>query len=312
MSIFDQKVIKYEMKPLSSLEKVFPDETPVYRMECQMLSGLWGETVSFQVAYTGDFVMRERLDVRVVSELAEHVHVRTVEMVPVGRATNGIVDDNYLKTTSGLYPDLLKDLKDGKVIVYSRQWRSLWVDVDITNEIPAGEYEIELQLIKEGEVVCSAKQKVTVIGTELPKLDIMHTEWMHADCLADYYHVEVFSEEHWKLLENYFQEYVKRDCNMMLTPLFTSPLDTAIGLERTTCQLIDVEVKDGEYVFGFEKLKRWIDLCKKCGIEYFEMSHLFFAMGSKICTEDCCNCKWKEREDFWLAYTGGRGIYKIP
>lgn len=157
MSIFDQKVIKYEMKPLSSLEKVFPDETPVYRMECQMLSGLWGETVSFQVAYTGDFVMRERLDVRVVSELAEHVHVRTVEMVPVGRATNGIVDDNYLKTISGLYPDLLKDLKDGKVIVYSRQWRSLWVDVDITNEIPAGEYEIELQLIKEGEVVCSAK-----------------------------------------------------------------------------------------------------------------------------------------------------------
>lgn len=183
---------------------------------------------------------------------------------------------------------------------------------DITNEIPAGEYEIELQLIKEGEVVCSAKQKVTVIGTELPKLDIMHTEWMHADCLADYYHVEVFSEEHWKLLENYFQEYVKRDCNMMLTPLFTSPLDTAIGLERTTCQLIDVEVKDGEYVFGFEKLKRWIDLCKKCGIEYFEMSHLFSAMGSKICTEGCCNCKWKEREDFWLAYTGGRGIYKIP
>ena len=60
MSIFNQKVIKYEMKPLSSLEKVFPDETPVYRMECQMLSGLWGETVSFQVAYTGDFVMRER------------------------------------------------------------------------------------------------------------------------------------------------------------------------------------------------------------------------------------------------------------
>lgn len=298
MSIFDQKVIKYEMKPLSSLEKVFPDETPVYRMECQMLSGLWGETVSFQVAYTGDFVMRERLDVRVVSELAEHVHVRTVEMVPVGRATNGIVDDNYLKTISGLYPDLLKDLKDGKVIVYSRQWRSLWVDVDITNEIPAGEYEIELQLIKEGEVVCSAKQKVTVIGTELPKLDIMHTEWMHADCLADYYHVEVFSEEHWKLLENYFQEYVKRDCNMMLTPLFTSPLDTAIGLERTTCQLIDVEVKDGEYVFGFEKLKRWIDLCKKCGIEYFEMSHLFSQWGAKYAPKVVVTVNGKKEKIF--------------
>lgn len=44
-------------------------------------------------------------------------------MVPVGRATTEFVDDNYLKTISGLYPDLLKDLKDGKVIVYSHQWR---------------------------------------------------------------------------------------------------------------------------------------------------------------------------------------------
>ena len=270
-----QSEIKYEMKLLSSLVKVFQDETPVYRPECQVLSALWGETVSFQVAYTGDFFMRERLEVRVVSPIADHVRVRTVEQVPVGRATNGIVDDNYLKTTSGLYPDLLRDPKDGKVIVCSNQWRSLWIDVEVTEEIPAGEYEIEIQLVKEEKTVCSAVQKLTVYGVTLPKQEIMHTEWMHADCLADYYHVEVFSEEHWKLLENYFTESVKRGCNMMLTPLFTSPLDTAVGLERTTTQLIEVEVKDGEYIFGFEQMKRWIDLCKKCGIEYFEMSHLF-------------------------------------
>ena len=158
MSIFDQKVIKYEMKPLSSLEKVFPDETPVYRMECQMLSGLWGETVSFQVAYTGDFVMRERLDVRVVSELAEHVHVRTVEMVPVGRATNGIVDDNYLKTTSGLYPDLLKDLKDGKVIVYPAHYYYMELntakmlnDLDIDCQMPEDMMEKRLRAVEEKE-----------------------------------------------------------------------------------------------------------------------------------------------------------------
>ena len=66
-----QKEIKYEMKLLSSLAKVFPDETPVYRPECQVLSALWGETVSFQAAYTGDFFMRERLDVKVISPIAE-------------------------------------------------------------------------------------------------------------------------------------------------------------------------------------------------------------------------------------------------
>ena len=293
-----QMEVKYEMKLLSSLEKVFPDETPVYRPECQVLSALRGETVSFQVAYTGNFFMRERLDVKVVSTIAEQIRIRSVEQVPVGRATNGIVDDNYLKTTSGLYPDLLRDLKDGKAIVCSNQWRSLWVDVEVTEEIPAGEYEIEIQLVKEGKPVCSAVQKLTVYGITLPEQKIMHTEWLHADCLADYYHVEVFSEEHWDILENYFKEYVKRGCNMMLTPLFTSPLDTAIGLERTTTQLIDVEVKDGEYCFGFEKMKRWVDLCKACGIQYFEMSHLFSQWGAKYAPKVVATVDGKEKKIF--------------
>ena len=296
--MFKQKEIKYEMKLLSSLVKVFQDETPVYQPECLKLSALWGETVSFQAAYTGDFFMRERLDVRVVSPIEKYVRVRTVEQVPVGRATNGIVDDNYLRTTSGLYPDLLRDLKDGKAVVCSRQWRSLWIDVDVTDETEAGNYEIEIQLVKEDAVVCSAVMKLEVIGVELPKLGIMHTEWLHADCIADYYHVEVFSEEHWKLLENYFHEYVLRGCNMMLVPLFTSPLDTAVGLERTTTQLIDVEVKDGEYKFGFDKLKRWIDLCKSCGIEYYEMSHLFSQWGAKYAPKVAAVVEGKEEKIF--------------
>lgn len=50
----EHKTVKYEMKLLSSLAKVFQDETPVYRPECLKLSALWGETVSFQAAYTGD------------------------------------------------------------------------------------------------------------------------------------------------------------------------------------------------------------------------------------------------------------------
>lgn len=234
MKMREQKEIKYQMKVLSSLAKVFPDEEPVYQPECVKLSGLWGETVSYQVAYTGNFFMRERVDVRVVSPIAEHVRLRTVEQVPVGRATNGIVDDNYLKTTSGLYPDLLRDISDGKIIIRSNQWGSIWVDVKLTDAIPAGDYEIEIQMLKNDQIICSATRKITVIGVELPKQKIMHTEWLHADCLADYYQVDVFSEEHWSILENYFHEYVDRGCNMMLVPLFTYPLDTAVGNDRTT------------------------------------------------------------------------------
>lgn len=271
----------YRSKVLSSLAKVFSDEEPVFLPECTKLTGLWGETVSFQVAYIGEGPRRELLDIRVNSDIASHVRVRTVEQVPVGRATNGIVDDNYLRTASGMYPDLLRDIPDGRMVCCSTQWRSIWVDVELEPDVPAGMHQVEIAFRKEGRGVMSECVSLQVYGAVLDEQRIMHTEWIHPDCLADYYRVEVFSEEHWRLLGNCFREMVDRGCNMMLCPLFTPPLDTGVGLERTTVQLVDVELSEEGYVFGFDNLKRWIDLCSECGVRYFEMSHLFSQWGAK-------------------------------
>lgn len=48
----EQKKEMYEIRLVSSLEKVFPEERPVYRPECMKLTCLKGETVSFQAACT--------------------------------------------------------------------------------------------------------------------------------------------------------------------------------------------------------------------------------------------------------------------
>ena len=68
--------------------------------------------------------------------------------------------------------------------------------------------------------------------------------------------------------------------NMLLTPLFTPPLDTVRGGERTTVQLVGVKKTDGRYSFDFSKLQRWISLCAKNGISNLEMSHLFTQWGA--------------------------------
>ena len=73
----------------------------------------------------------------------------------------------------------------------------------------------------------------------------------------------------------------QRHCNMLLTPVFTPPLDTAPGGERRTVQLVDVEDQGGAYRFGFEKFRRWIRLARDCGMEYIEISHLFSQWGAK-------------------------------
>ena len=123
---------------------------------------------------------------------------------------------------------------------------------------------------------------VNVIDAQLPRQTLIHTKWFHTDCLSTYYGVEVFSEEYWRIVENFAQKAVQRGINMLLTPIHTPPLDTRVGSERPTVQLVDVYVNEqGAYSFGFEKLYRWVEMCKRCGVQYYEMAHLFTQWGAK-------------------------------
>ena len=73
---------------------------------------------------------------------------------------------------------------------------------------------------------------------------------------------------------------VENGINMLLTPIFTPPLDTARGGERTTVQLLDISYDGAKYTFDFAKLQRWIDMCDRVGIKYFEIAHLFTQWGA--------------------------------
>ena len=63
--------------------------------------------------------------------------------------------------------------------------------------------------------------------------------------------------------------------NTVLLPAFTPPLDTPVGKERPTAQLVGVTLKNGGYSFDFSLMERYIRIMLKCGIKYFEHSHLF-------------------------------------
>jgi len=274
-------VNKYEMKLLSSLAKVFPDTEPRLMIECNRLTALKCETVSFQVAFTGANSTREVVIVEVSSPIRDLIKVRTVDLVPVGFPCYPLIDDNYLRTTPGLYPDILNNLLDNQVYIVPGQWRALWIDITTNENSKPGCYPIKISLKNDNDELCFVETKVKIIDVCLPKQELIHTRWFHADCLADFYNVEVFSENHWEIVENFISTAVSRGVNMILTPTFTPPLDTYIGGERTTVQLVNITVTDGKYTFCFEKLKRWVDMCLENGVEYFEMAHLFTQWGAK-------------------------------
>ena len=271
------------MTLLSPLVKVFPDSEPASDPECTRLTVLQDDIVSFQAAFAGDNKSLLPARVRVVSSLPASIRVRRVGLVPVAVPHHIRMDDNYLRKEPGLYPDILEDLpENGEVYFIAGQWRALWVDIQTHADTPAGAYPVEIGFRGEnGEELCAVHTAVRVIGARLPEQKLIHTEWFHADCLADYYRVKVFSPEHWSIMERFIRLAARRGVNMILTPAFTPPLDTAVGGERTTVQLVEVSVRHGAYSFDFSRLKKWVDMCGAAGIRYFEMAHLFTQWGAK-------------------------------
>ena len=276
---------KLKVKLLSPLEKAFIDREPFLCADCNDMIALKNETLSFQIAYTSEefpngfgFAM-----ISVNSDIKEKIRVRKVSMIPGVYPAPADCDDNYISTTPGLFPDLLDEITDGNIPLLAGKWTALWVDVAIDGNTPAGKHAIEFIVSEKysGETLAALSVVVKVLNAVMPKQKLIHTEWFHTDCLADYYGVDVFGEGHWRIIGNFIGECVKHGINMLLTPLFTPPLDTGVGLERTTVQLIDVALRNGEYSFGFDKLKRWVELCRQKGIEYFEMSHLYSQWGAK-------------------------------
>ena len=274
------------LKIMDSLTKVFPDEEPA-GAESLSISALGGETVSAVVAYWGDPDERKNWKVEVEAPEGLAVRLRSVELVPSSYPCHVRQDDNYLRTKPGLFPDLLRELDtvEGAYAVQDvpGQWRSLWLDV-VSEEEFRGDARIVVRFSRtDGEN--RQENQVTlflhVVDAKLPAQKLLHTEWFHSDCLADYYHVEAFSEEHWQILENFIRCYASRGINTILTPVVTPALDTEVGGERTTVQLVKIVKEGRQYSFDFTDLKRWITLCQKYGITHFEIAHLFTQWGAK-------------------------------
>ncbi|RKJ40728.1 DUF4091 domain-containing protein [Acutalibacter sp. 1XD8-33] len=270
--------MKFAYQIVSGMCKVFPGGETLRELRPPRLSGLKGETLSFQIAYCWEEWSRAWGGVQVESPLP--VRVRTVELVPCQYPCHMVRDEGYLAVQPGLYPDLLQELPPQGFPLISGQWRSLWVDVEPGGNAAPGEYPVRVKLETGGEALCQVEFPCEVLDLPLPKLPIPHTEWFHSDCLANYYQVEVFSERYWEIVAEFVRTAARRKCNMLLTPVFTPPLDTAVGGERRTVQLVDVEVRPEGYAFCFEKFRRWVRMALSCGMEYLEISHLFSQWGA--------------------------------
>ena len=290
---------------LSSLTKVFPDSNNGEKIEKATL--LKNEPFSFQTAVkiNDNNMPPVPVYVRVETDLdIKYISEYMVGYVPLTRATYYNTDDFYERKEPGLYPDMLLKRKinadvenDGfwtprlfeqeqeyLLTINADSFQTLWFTVNENCEdIEPGNYTITVSFYSAGSNRCLASEtlELEVIDVELPKQDLLYTSWFHYDCLADTYNVDVFSERHFEIIRSFVTEAVKTGMNMILLPAFTPPLDTPVGKERKTVQLVGVDFDGKNYKFDFSLMERFIKLCFDCGITHFEHCHLFTQWGAQ-------------------------------
>lgn len=274
---------------VSSLTKVFPD-TDLTDHTCACGSTLRGEVFSFQAAYRADRLVKN-LHARVdMGGLALEPHLYQVGLVPSELPSYGDGDDFVLRDTPGLYPDpLYLVTPDSALYAYPNQWRSIWISIAVGLDTPPGTYPIQITLQEQDN---SAPQEcagwrgtqiftLCVLPAELPRQQILHTEWFACDCISTWYGLEPLTPRWWDMISAYVRNAAEHGVNMLLTPVFTPPLDTKVDTERLTVQLVSIQKTGDSYLFDFENLGKWIAMGQANGIEYFEMPHLFTQWGAK-------------------------------
>lgn len=294
-------MIKYEFFLSSALEKVMPTQRPAAMASGAALSIWPGEKAAVQLVYTaqnGTAFMPQQLYRIEITGAPWAASFSQVDLMGAGLPCYEQSDEDYISKAPGLYPDLLTPMPEPLVLPISRQYRSVWIRWNIPEDAVPGNYPItiwatpvEQYKIPNGDIfhdpdvqsqVFSLSLTLKIGATRLLPQSLIHTEWFHTDCLAQYYGVPIFSEDYWRITENFIRSAGEdHGINMLLTPVFTPPLDTPVNSERPTVQLVDIYEEAGCYRFNFQNLARWTQLCRAHGITYLEIPHLFTQWGAQ-------------------------------
>lgn len=275
----------YKLTTVSSLDKVFSDRGP--KLIERGGSMLGNERYNFQLAIYSDYErLAPRSTVTVDGIDPAAVSVREVVEIPAGVASYPDADDYVINPGigSGLYPDLLRPLENGNLMIRPKSYVTLWITVHSPEGLTPGKYDVKITVKNEWEnEEFSTVYALEVLPARLGETDLIYTNWFHYDSIVDYYRVEPFGEEFYKIFGSFLDSAVTHGMNMLYVPLFTPPLDTEIGGERTTVQLVGIERRNGKYSFDFKKLGKFIDFAAARNVKYYEMTHLTTQWGAKAC-----------------------------
>lgn len=274
-------------------EKVLTDRCPAHEERANSMAK--DEVFSFQLAFHTAYPISYRI--RTESEIDAFITCRRTELVPCTNPKYERFDDWYISDRPFLCPDVLTPL-DG---TFTANTYGGWNTIRFTvhGKLKAGVYPIRILMTSlQDETLVDTVYTLTVKNITLGASRLIYTSWFHYDGIAQYYHLPVFSREYNKICDDFIKVAVNHGMNMLLIPMFTPPLDTKVGSERLTVQLVDVTKTEDSYEVSLDRLIAFMKHVKKLGTRYFEMSHLFTQWGATAAPKVIATTKEGERRIF--------------
>lgn len=266
-------------------------------------TALRNDPFSFQVFYKSEKAMTP-VSIAVTCD-GLPIEAWRVDSVPLHDAANRLCEPGYVDDGPGIYPDILMPRPNAPELEFidatpGAQWfeinvenllnatsgnyQSLWVTVNADGELLSpGTYILKISMTEllKGEVLAESEFSLTVIDAVLPEQDVYYTNWFYEDTLCDFFNVPLYSEEFYRIFDEFLCNAVRHRQNTLLLPAFTPPLDTIVGRERRNVQLVKIRKNGADWQFDFTKMKEFVNHAKACGIRYFEHCHLFSQWGAE-------------------------------
>ena len=277
------------------MERIFPnDPMPEHTGDTWEIWAARGEIECFQVGVrtkglnylTAEAHELKQAEGAIIS--SDNIDLLYPDFVPVKWPTSDQSPEDVERIPPAFFPDpLVPDWELDVAGPEAPPTRSIWVRVRVPRDAQPGIYRGRLSVLggrrnfkAENQAESTLFEKTGEVEFRLHVWDfvlpersgLLMTNWFFPDQVADWYEKEMWSLEHWRLIEGIADNMAAHRQNVILTPFF--------GGREGKDQLVGVQKKGEAFSFDFGRLHRWCEIFMSRGFELIEGSHV--AGGSRI------------------------------
>jgi len=257
----------------SSLQRVFPASPVGERGSLNLLSAR-NARLSFQACYRNEGVRGVIVSCSVAAPDGIQATVRRVGYVPMWNLTAGVPlsELDGVGFIPGLMPDPLYPEASALTGPFGTQ--SFWITLWVSENTSPGVHRISV-VMRAADASEAVELPVELDVRSLvlqSRKDFPVTHWWNADGIYDWYRIEPFGDDWFAKVEPYLRDMVEHGSNVIFVPLFHHRREV---VPRPAQLLLIRERDEGGYGFDWNRVRRFVDLARQCGFDYFEWPHLW-------------------------------------